>query len=84
MNVGSICNKCIYEQNCDEDPNNSECLNFISLEDSFIIGNDCNWLEMSYFRFTENILNYGQETDWDLFVGMEASEKASKLLYTQV
>jgi hypothetical protein len=67
--MGSLCNSCIYEQNCEEiDPNSNECLNFISLEDSFIIGNNYNWLEMSYNLYTQNSLDYGQETDWDLFI----------------
>jgi hypothetical protein len=79
MDLG-FCEECLYCNMCDANPN-SECLNFIDSElynDTFIVGT---WNEMSYFRYTEDSLNYGQETDWDLYLTLDEKCYTKELVY---
>jgi len=40
------------------------------LEDGFILNcsSDGNWSEFSYKKYTEDVLDYGCESEWDLFI----------------
>lgn len=65
------CVNCSYFFECDdkeEDPPDDICQNFYA---SNLDLDNGEWKEMSWRRFTDDLLDYGELSDWDEFVEEE-------------
>jgi len=65
------CVNCCYFLECDdkeEAPPDDVCQNFFATSNKVL---DNGWYEMSWNRYTEDLLDYGELSDWDEFVEEE-------------
>lgn len=66
------CSNCSYFYECDdkeENPPEDICQNFFPKFSEEISSKG--WYEMSWNRFTDDSLDYGEESEWDEFVEEE-------------
>jgi hypothetical protein len=64
-----VCSNCYYFYECDdkeEDPPYDICQNFFANYSEEISSKG--WYEMSWNRYTDDLLDYGEESEWDKFV----------------
>lgn len=72
------CNLCIHRETCTPFEKQFDnmiytCENFVDIDFEFDCSSDGyankeGWKEFSWNKYTENILDYGEESDWDLFL----------------
>ena len=71
------CNLCIHQDICTPfekqlDNMICDCNNFIDIDFELDCSSDGyakeDWKEFSWNRYTDNILDYGEMSDWDLFL----------------
>jgi len=63
------CNRCESLDNCTPyEEYDVECENFIDIYFNCLSNGSDGWEEFSYNRYTENILDYGEESEWDKFI----------------
>jgi len=69
------CNRCLQYDNCTPFAKQlcvyyEHCSEFINVENSCYEGSTGGeWIELSYNKYIEGGLDYGDPTDWDLFMG---------------
>jgi len=67
------CSQCLHENHCtpfEKQLDDCSCKNFISIDFEL----DCstnwnaNWKEFSWNKYTDTLLDYGEMSEWDLFL----------------
>jgi hypothetical protein len=67
------CSQCIYSDKCTPSEKQLEninmyCDNFIDIEFDCLSNGFAEWKEMSYNKYADNILDYGEMSEWDIFM----------------
>ena len=67
------CNSCDQLDNCTPyEEHDIICNDFVDVYFNCLSDGSDGWNEFSYRRYTENILDYGEESEWDKFIREES------------